>query len=138
MSVNDVSANELIAAAAEELKKIPDIKPPEWLMTVKAGSHNERLPEQEDFWYHRCAAILRAAATIGRPIGVQRLRNKFGGRTQHIVSRSHHRKAGGKNIRLAMQQLEKAGLLKKEKAGRTITAKGQQLLDKAVKAPSHG
>lgn len=133
MSVKDVSANALISAVAVELKKITEIQPPEWVATVKAGRHNERLPESPDFWYHRCAAILRTAAMNGTPIGVQRLRNKFGGRDQHSVARSHHRKAGGKNIRLAMQQLEKAGFMKKEKVGRIITPKGQQLIAKAVK-----
>ncbi len=41
--------------------------------------------------------------------------------------------AGGKNIRLMLQQLEKAGFVKKEKVGRTLTPKGRSLLDKASK-----
>ena len=45
---------------------------------------------------------------------------------------AHHRPAGGKFIRLMLQQLEKEGLVKKvetPKKGRVITPKGQKFLD---------
>ncbi|MFH1442971.1 MAG: 30S ribosomal protein S19e [Candidatus Micrarchaeota archaeon] len=131
----EVSANKLIDAAAKELKAVPEIKPPEWVLMVKSGSHNERVPEDEDFYFKRCASILRTLLVAKRPtIGVRRLQQKYGGRVQHTVGRSHHRKAGGKVIRVAMQQLEKAGLVKKEKFGRSISAKGKKFLEKAAKA----
>ncbi len=130
----EVSANKLIYATSQELKAVQAIKPPEWVAMVKSGSHNERVPEDEDFWYKRCASILRTLMISERKrVGVRRLQHKYGGRQQHTVARSHHRKAGGKIIRVAMQQLEKAGLVKKDKTGRVITAAGKKFLEKAAK-----
>ncbi|MFH1751065.1 MAG: 30S ribosomal protein S19e [Candidatus Micrarchaeota archaeon] len=131
----EVTANKLIAATAEQLKSMPEIKPPEWVAMVKSGSHNERIPSEDDFWFKRCASILRQLLTTDRKsLGVRRLQHKYGGRTSNTVSRSHHRKAGGKIIRVAMQQLEKAGLIKKQKVGRVITDAGKKLLEKSAKA----
>jgi small subunit ribosomal protein S19e len=129
----DISANELIGRVAKTLQEDSNIKPPVWANTVKWSSHNERVPEQKDAWFHRCAAILRTMYLRGQPVGVERLRHKYGGRIQHRVSPQHHRSAGGKVIRLALQQLEKAGLVQKEKVGRTLTPKGRSMLDKAGK-----
>lgn len=132
MGVLDVPAQSAVEKAAEELKKISEIKPPEWAGLVKTSSHAERVPEKKEFWFHRCASLLYQVFKHG-PVGTERLRHKYGGKTDHKVHRSHHRKAGGKTIRLALQQLEKAGLIKKEKAGRIVTAKGKSLLDKGAK-----
>ncbi len=129
----DVPANDLIGKVAGLLKTMDTIKPPSWAGAVKLSSHNERVPEQPDFWYARCASLLRTMYVRAAPVGVERLRHKYGGRTSHIVARSHHRKAGGKNIRLMLQQLEKAGFVQKEKVGRILTSKGRSLLDKASK-----
>ncbi|HLC38093.1 MAG TPA: 40S ribosomal protein S19 [Candidatus Norongarragalinales archaeon] len=133
MGVMDADPQKVVEKAALELKKIGEIKPPEWAGLVKTSSHLERVPAQmQEFWFNRCASVLYQVFKHG-PVGTERLRNKYGGRTQHIVHRSHHRKAGGKTIRLVLQQLEKAGLVKKEKTGRFITAKGKSLLDKSSK-----
>ncbi len=132
MSVLDVSPNALIGRVADELKKKPEIQPPAWVLSVKSGSYRERVPQQDDFWFQRCASLLRTLYVQGN-VGVQRLRRKYGGRTTHIVRRSHHRPAGGKIIRLALQQLEKAGFVAKDekKKGRILTSAGRSLLEKA-------
>ena len=133
MGVMDTDPQKVVGKTAEELKKNAEIKPPEWAGLVKTSSHLERIPHQsKEFWFERCASILYQIYRHG-PVGTERLRNKYGGRTQHIVRRSHHRKAGGKTIRLALQQLEKAGVIKKEKTGRIITSKGISLLDQGAK-----
>jgi small subunit ribosomal protein S19e len=129
MNVFDVPANELIPKVASELQKNPSIKPPSWAGKVKSGSHLERVPEKRDFWYVRCASLLRTIFLSGE-VGVRRLRHKYGGRKEHRVSRAHHTPAGGKTIRLAMQQLEKAGLMKKGKFGRVISSQGAALLER--------
>ncbi len=131
MAAMDVPANDLISKVAGLLKTVDSVKPPTWAGLVKLSSHNERVPESPDFWFVRCASLLRTLYVRGTPVGVERLRHKYGGRTSHIVSRSHHRKSGGKNLRLMLQQLEKAGFVQKEKVGRTLTPKGRSLLDKA-------
>lgn len=132
MGVLDVSPQAVIEKVARELKKTSEIKPPEWFGVVKTSPHLERVPGKQDFWFERCASLLYQVFKHG-PVGTERLRHKYGGRTQHKLRRSHHRKAGGKTIRLALQQLEKAGLIKKEKVGRIITEKGKSLLDKSAK-----
>ncbi len=131
-SALEASANHVIKKVAEELKKNPAIKTPDWVLSVKTGVSRERLPEQEDFWFVRCASILRSLYVHGKK-GVRRLRHKYGGRSEHTVSRAHHAAGGGKIIRVALQQLEAAGLVKKEKTGgRVITNAGRALLDKAA------
>jgi len=132
VSVINVDSHKLIAALSEELKKESEIKPPEWISYVKSGSHNERPIEEKDFWYKRCASLMFNSYKRGN-VGVRRLRRKYGGRVQHVVHRSHHRPAGGKIIRLALQQLEKAGLFEKQKTGRIITSKGRKLMDEISK-----
>ena len=55
---------------------------------------------------------------------------------QHGKQTYHHRKAGGKVIRLMLQQLEKAGYIQKvdkPKKGRIITPKGQRFISKLSK-----
>jgi len=130
--MRDVPSQKLILRVSEELKKNENIKPPEWSKFVKTGVSTERPPSQEDWWFIRSAAILRKIYLNG-PIGVQRLRTAFGGRRRRGHKPAHHRKAGGKIIRLILQQLEKADYIKKTekpKKGRVITPKGQKLLSK--------
>ncbi|PIO06480.1 30S ribosomal protein S19e [Candidatus Micrarchaeota archaeon CG08_land_8_20_14_0_20_59_11] len=131
MSASDIQADTLIKAVAEELKNNPAVKKPEWLDNVKSGSHAERIPADEDFWFVRCASLLYTL--YFKSSGVRRLRHRYGGRKEHVVHRAHHRMAGGKIIRAGLQHLEAAGFVRKEKAGRVITDAGKALLDKAVK-----
>lgn len=131
VTVYDAPAAELISATKEELKKIKEIQPPEWAKFVKTGSHKERPPAQEDWWHIRCASMLRAIYTKG-PIGVEKLRIKYGGRKNRGTKTEHFRRAGGNVIRKGLQQLETAGLIKKAsgKRGREISPKGKSMLDK--------
>lgn len=135
ISVRDVDPNDLIALAAEELKKT-SIKPHAAARFVKSGANTERPPTQRDFWYLRSAAILRKLYLRPEPVGVRKLRNVFGGRKRRGHKPAHHYKAGGKFIRLMLQQLEKEGLIKKvdkPKKGRILTSKGKKLLDSLAK-----
>ena len=136
--MRDVPVQKIIKEISEELQKNENIKPPDWSKFVKTGVSTERPPLQQNWWFMRSAAILRKVYLNG-PIGVSRLRTNFGGRRkmQHGKKTSHHRKAGGKIIRLIFQQLEKAGYVQKvqkPKSGRIITPKGQKLLSKVSKA----
>ncbi len=131
-SVFDVPANKMIEATAQKLKEIKEIQPPEYMEFVKTGSHVEFAPEDKDFWYVRCASILRQAYVHGK-VSVGGLKVHYGGRLRHVVRRAHHRDAGGSIIRKAMQQLEKAGLLEKREDGRVITGAGKKLMDSVAK-----
>lgn len=130
-TAREVPAQKLIALTAEQLKKVDEIRPHPAAGFVKSGVCAERPPEQPDFWYLRSAAILRKIYLTG-PVGVQRLRTAYGGKRRRGHKPARHKKAGGKFIRLMLQQLEKAGLVTKTEkpAGRAITPKGQKLLDR--------
>lgn len=133
--MKEVSPQKLIERLAEELKKNENIKPPDWSKYVKTGASVERPPFQSDWWFLRSAAILRKVYLRG-PVGIRRLRVAFGGRRRRGHKPAHHRKAGGKIIRLIMQQLENAGYVKKiekPKKGRVITPKGQKFVNKIAK-----
>ncbi len=127
VTVYDVPANELVNKTAEKLKEM-GIKQPEWIGFVKSGAHAQRKPESKDFWFVRCASILRQVYTREN-IGVNRLRRHYGGAKNRGVRPSKHSEAGGKIIREGMKQLESIGLVEKKKTGREITGKGRKLLD---------
>jgi len=120
----------LIERLSDYLKKnVDEIKPPEWAPFVKTGVHAERPPQNPDWWYVRCASLLRKIYIKG-PIGIERLRSEYGGRKDRGVLPEHSRKGSGAIIRKALQQLEEAGLVETVQGkGRVITSKGRSLLD---------
>ena len=132
-TIYDVDSQELITKAAEELKKVPEIKPPVWAPFVKTGMHKERPPVKNDWWYVRTASILKAVYRLG-PVGVSKLRTKYGGKKNRGVKKEHFYKGSGNILRKSLQQLEKAGFVKfAEKGvhkGRIATPKGKSFLDR--------
>ena len=130
MSVYDVPADLLIQRLAKYLEEnVPEVKPPAWALFVKTGSHVERPPQDLDWWYVRCASLLRKLYLKG-PVGVSRLRKMYGGRKRRGVRPAHFRRAGGSAIRKPLQQLEEAGLVVKDgNRGRRLSPKGMSLVD---------
>lgn len=130
--IYDVPISELIQKAAEELKNIPEIKAPEWALMVKTGAHKERPPMKKDWWHTRAAAVLRSIHKLG-PVGISKLRTKYGGKKNRGVRPEAFRKGSGSIIRKILQQFDSAGLTKKAEKGihkgRVITAKGKKFLD---------
>ncbi|MBI5158838.1 30S ribosomal protein S19e [Candidatus Micrarchaeota archaeon] len=135
VTVFDVPANKLVEKTAEKLKEVPEIKPPAYMAFVKTGACNIRAPDDKGFWFVRCASLLRKAYTQPS-LGVGRMRTVYGGRKKRGRAMEKHAKAGGSIIRKALQQLEKAGFIKKDKVGRSITSKGKAFMDKAAKESS--
>lgn len=127
-NVYQVDPNKLIELAALRLKE-SGMQRPQYVIFVKSGAGRERVPQSEDFWYARCASILRQVYLKG-PIGVSRLRTKYGSKKGHVVHRHHHAKSGGSIIKDAFDALEKKGYIKSTKQGRVITAGGKSFLDK--------
>lgn len=137
-TVYDVEAGALIKAAAEDLKS--KVKAPTWAPLVKTGVAKERPPEDPNWWYAREASILRKIYVKG-PIGISRLRGEYRSKKNKGVMPEASYKASGKVIRLAVQQLEGLGFLKKTKSGdgREITPAGVKYLDNlAHKAKNNG
>jgi small subunit ribosomal protein S19e len=131
VTVYDVPPALLIEKTAKKLKEI-GVKEPSWAPFVKTGAHKERRPENPDWWYIRCASILRKIYVNG-PVGVERLRTAYGGRKNRGHAPEHFVKGSGNIIRTALQELERLGLVAKTEEGRVITPKGQSLLDNTAK-----
>ena len=127
----DVPATNLINKVAEKLKENDNIKPPTWADYVKTGVHKELPPNEGDWWYIRCAAVLRKVYQDG-PIGVERLRSVYGGKKDKGTNPYKKMKGSGSVARKAIQQLEKAGYVRKLKTGRVMSPEGQSLLDNAA------
>ncbi|MBW3000987.1 30S ribosomal protein S19e [Candidatus Woesearchaeota archaeon] len=121
-----VSKQELVSALAKELK--PILHKPEWADFVKTGMHKERPPVDADWWYMRAGSILLKIHRLG-PIGVSKLRTKYGGRKNRGVRPEKFYKGSGSIIRKLLQHLESVGLLKQETKG---VHKGRVLTPKAV------
>ncbi len=129
-NIYDVKSSDLIRLAADRLKGKLD--KPTYIDYVKTGSNKERIPQDPDFWYVRSASILRQVYLNG-PIGVSRLRTRYGSRKGHVVHRMHHRRAGGSIIRDSLMGLEKLNYVKNTKGGRVITPQGRSFVDKICK-----
>lgn len=127
--VYDVPANELIERLAEALKT-EDIPAPSWIPFVKTGAHADKPPQNRDWWHTRCASILRKIYLNG-PIGINALRNDYGGGRPSGYGAAHHKDAGGAIIRNAIQGLERLGYVQQvERKGRMISKHGMQKLDR--------
>lgn len=132
-TVYDVEANALVERLAKHLKQnVGDVTPPAWALTSKTGAHKERPPQDPDWWYTRCASLLRKLYIHG-PIGTERLRVEYGGRKRKGTSIEHAKPSGGSAIREPLQQLEKAGLVTKQgPKGRKLTGEGVSLLNRSA------
>jgi len=129
----DVSSDALINNLSKFLKEnVGEVAPPSWALTAKTGSHRERPPANPDWWYNRCASLLRKLYLHG-PVGIARLRVEYGGRLRHGTHIEHSRVAGGSAIREPLQQLQKAGFIAIEaKKGRKLTPEGISLLNRVA------
>lgn len=129
-TVYDVPADLLISAIAKDLNENKSINAPEWAQFVKTGVHKERRPEDADWWYTRCASILRRVYIDG-PVGLNSLRSYYGGKKDRGSEPEKFRKGSGSIIRTALKQLEDAGFIAKVTEGRIITPEGKSFVDKA-------
>ena len=135
---HDVPADLLIADLAQRLSDHEVINAPEWADFVKTGTHREKPPEQSDWWYIRCAAVLRKVAMKG-PIGTNHMSQLFGGPKDRVVI--PNRAVAGSRIvaRTVLQQLAAAEYIADSfntagtvTLGKVITPTGQSLLDECA------
>ena len=133
MKIQDTQTNALIDNTAKKLKEIEEISKPEWANFVKTSRARDRPPANADWWYARAASILRKPYILG-PIGVNKLKVKYGGKKNRGHKPEKFFKGSGKIIRTILQQLEAAKLIEQTEKGahkgRILTAKGKSLLDK--------
>ena len=127
----DIPPSVLIERLAKHLKEeVDEIIPPAWTPFIKTSIHNQRPPQNPDWWFVRCSSILRKIYVKG-PIGIEKLRQEYGGRLDRGAKPEHSRKGSGAIIRNALQQLQKAGLVKPQRnKGRIVTNEGRRVLDR--------
>jgi small subunit ribosomal protein S19e len=135
--VYELNAQEYNLKLAEALKKIPEFKQPEWVEFVKSGPGKARPIDDSDFWYKRAASILRQVYRKDI-VGTNRLRTKYGSKKERGARPEEFRRAGGKIIRVILQQSDKAGFteiakgikdVKGKRPGRQLTEKGKKFLE---------
>ena len=124
----EIETETLIQKVAIDLKNNIKLKKPDWASYIKTGSYKERQPDNEDWWWMRAASVLRHIYVDG-PVGVQRLRVKYGGKKNRGVKPEKFIKGSGKIIRFILQEFDKLGFTEKKRGGRKITPKGQAYLD---------
>ena len=107
--VYDVPADVLIERLSTILKS-EDIPTPSWTPFVKTGAHADKPPQDREWWYTRCASVMRKIYLRG-PIGINELRKVYGGGKPSGYGAAHHKSAGGAIIRNAIQGLEKLGYI---------------------------
>ncbi|MBU1199503.1 MAG: 40S ribosomal protein S19 [Nanoarchaeota archaeon] len=124
-----VSKQEMVDGLANELK--PILQKPDWADFVKTGVSKQRPPADENWWFARGASILLKTNRLG-PIGVSKLRTKYGSRKNRGVRPGKFFRGSGNIIRKLLQQLEQVGLLKQETKGkhkgRVLTPKAYSLI----------
>tara|TARA_Y100000310_G_C20686319_1_gene819252 strand:- start:7 stop:594 length:588 start_codon:yes stop_codon:yes gene_type:complete len=131
--VQEVNTAQLLELIKGELKKTESIKAPVWAKFVKTGAGRDRPPVELDWWHTRASSILRWVYLRG-PVGVNKLRVKYGNRANMGMAPERFVKSSGNIIRKILQQLEKAELIKQDTIkghkGRVVTTKGKSMLDK--------
>jgi small subunit ribosomal protein S19e len=127
----DIPVSILIERLAKHLKEEVDaITPPAWAPFSKTGVYTQRPPTDPDWWFIRCASVLRKIYVKG-PIGIEKLRQEYGGRLDRGARPEHARKGSGAIARNVIQQLQAAGLVEPQRnEGRVVTSEGRQLLDR--------
>ncbi|MBU4069510.1 MAG: 40S ribosomal protein S19 [Nanoarchaeota archaeon] len=136
MTIYDINAQEYNLKLAEALKAIPEFEKPEWVDFVKSGPAKERPIDDLDFWHKRAASILKQIYKRQK-LGVNRLRTKYGSKKNRGFKPEKFKKAGGKIIRMILQQSDKAGFTEitktikgsKVRPGRQLTKKGKEFMD---------
>ncbi len=124
----DVPAKELIDELAKKLRNEKEVVEPENSSFLRTGVHKENPPDNPDWWYTRCASILRKIY-INNGMGIERLRAEYSGKRNRGSKPYKARSGSGSIARRALQQLEKAGYVKRVKGkGRILTPKGASFL----------
>jgi len=128
-TVYDVPPKELINAVAKKLQDEDTIIIPEANLYSRTGINKENPPMEKDWWYTRCASILRKIY-INDVVGIERLRAEYGGKRDKGSKPYRASRGSGSIVRRAVQQLEKAGYITRIKGkGRVLTPKGRSFLD---------
>ena len=129
-TINEIKAGKLIEKIADDLKT--KMNQPQWTQFVKTGVSRERTPQDDNWYFIRSASILRRLYFDG-PVGISRLRTRYGGLHRRGHKPARFAKGSGKLIRTMLQSLEELKLVEKDKKGRKLSTEGQRFLDGIAK-----
>ncbi|CAB4061301.1 RP-S19e [Lepeophtheirus salmonis] len=129
VSVKDVDQQVFVKALAAFFKKSGKVKLPDYVDYVKTNIAKELAPYDEDWFYIRCASVVRHIY-IRSPIGVSTVRKIYGVRKNNGSCPSHWSRGSGTVARDALQTLEELKLVRKENGGRVLTSQGRKDLDR--------
>ncbi|XP_041981642.1 sortilin-related receptor-like [Aricia agestis] len=130
VTLKDVEQDKVVKTVAAHLKKVGKVKVPEHMDLVKTARFKELAPYDPDWFYVRCAAVLRHIY-IRSPVGVKTVTKIFGGRKRNGVTPSHFCRSSGSIARKALQALEALNLVERvPDGGRILTTRGRRDLDR--------
>ncbi|CAG0918324.1 unnamed protein product [Notodromas monacha] len=131
VSVKDVDQHKFVRAVAAFLKKSGKLKVPDWVDLVKTGMYKELAPYDEDWYYTRCAALVRHVY-IRAPLGVGGVRRIFGGRKRNGTTPAHFCVSSGSVARRALQSLEQIKWIERDQTngGRILSNQGRRDLNR--------
>lgn len=106
------------------------LRVPEWVDLVKTSRAKELAPYDPDWFYTRCAAVVRHIY-IRSPVGVGSVTKIFGTRKRNGTKPSHFCRSAGSIARKSLQSLEGLKLIEKTPSGgRALTSQGRRDLDR--------
>nr|ACY71271.1 ribosomal protein S19 [Chrysomela tremula] len=130
VTLKDVDQHKFVKAFASFLKKTGKLRVPEWVDIVKTSRAKELAPYDPDWYFVRCAAIVRHIY-IRSPVGVGSITKIFGSRKRNGTKPSHFCRSAGSIGRKALQSLEALKLIEKSAdGGRKMTQQGRRDLDR--------
>ncbi|XP_060530505.1 small ribosomal subunit protein eS19A-like [Cylas formicarius] len=130
VTLKDVDQHKFVKAFASFLKKSGKLRIPDWVDLVKTSRAKELAPYDPDWYYVRCAAVVRHIY-IRSPIGVGSVTKIFGSRKRNGTKPSHFCRSAGSIARKALQSLETLKLIEKSPdGGRKLTQQGRRDLDR--------
>ncbi|XP_070072733.1 small ribosomal subunit protein eS19B [Drosophila takahashii] len=130
VTVKDVDQHVLTKALAGFLKKSGKVVVPEQADYIKTAKFKETGPTDADWFYNRCASIMRHLY-LRSPSGVAALTKVYGGRKRNGVHPAKYCRSSDGCIRKALQALETARMVEKHPdGGRKLSSLGQRDLDR--------
>lgn len=97
---------------------------------IKTAKYKELAPYEADWYYIRCASILRRLYHRS-PAGITQITRIYGGRQRNGVRPSHFCRSDSSAVRKAIQSLENVKMIEKHPdGGRKLTSQGQRDLDR--------
>ncbi|XP_055918997.1 40S ribosomal protein S19a-like [Eupeodes corollae] len=130
VTVKDIDQHAVVKHVAVFLKKTGKLKVPEQMDIIKIVKFKEISPYNPDWFFIRCASILRhlyhrSPASVGYTTKI------YGGRKRNVLHPSHFCRSADGCARKALQALEHARLIEKHPdGGRKLTSIGQRDLDR--------